>query len=126
MADLRASDGYPPLSHGICSICRAPVLDVIPKESTVELAPPDEIDILNYEIIQVNIVLGVQELLQAYDQWLQLEGMAPLSFFIWMALTEKYPNYDNPEALILAAQHFSELPIEQFDQLNNNNNNDGI
>ncbi len=97
MQDLRSEEGYPPIEECICPVCRTPVSDLKPKE-IIHSAPP----------LQINIILTTDEIYTAFLNWQQSDRVAPLSWYIWVTLCEKYPSYDY-DGLVTIAYVFADL-----------------
>ena len=95
MQELRNEEGYPPLEECVCPVCRSPVPDMKP-------AP-------RVEPILVDVVLDNEEMRNAYQMWETSSRTAPLNWYIWMELCNKYPDYENQEGLITAAHTFEQL-----------------
>ena len=101
LQELRAEEGYPPIDECTCPICRTAVPDMKPKE-----APP--VPPLNTGTMEFDVLLTQNEMLTVYHAWEQSTQQAPLRWYIWVALSEKYPD-ENQDNLITAATAFEQF-----------------
>ncbi len=97
MQELRVQEGFPPLSEGMCAICRAPVPDVIPKQ--VELGPAGS---------TVSVQLSNTDVHTAMLSWMVFGG--PFSMHIWVKLREQYPE-EQPLGLLLVAGFLTDILV---------------
>jgi len=55
-----------------------------------------------------SIILTTDEIYTAFLNWQQSDRVAPLSWYIWVTLCEKYPSYDY-DGLVTIAYVFADL-----------------
>jgi len=95
MQELRSIEGYPPLKEAVCSVCRAPVPGIIPKDPPITA--------------EINISEHILQEVYTYYMANNYNNDLTLAFLIWVELCVLYPNYHAPDLLIIAAQSFAEL-----------------
>lgn len=86
LQDIRTQDGFPPIDTCCCPICRRPVPGLKPKQAQ----PVKPLAAIH---------LDCHELNHSYTAWETSDRIAPLSWYLWIAFSEKYPEF-NPEELI--------------------------
>jgi hypothetical protein len=98
LQEIRATEGYPPIEVCSCPVCRTSVPGMKPTE-----APP--VPSFN---VNVDVTLDYSEMNVAFQDWVQSDRTAPLSWYIWTILSEKYPNEDS-ESIITIADAFEQM-----------------
>jgi hypothetical protein len=112
LQEIRHQDGYPPIYECLCPICRKPVPDLKPK--IIDISDNLIMDISSNNISNIDLYLTRQEIYNIFDNWLRSTVFTPLSFFIWVKLNEKYPDYEDQDLLILASTMFENLLLPNF------------
>ena len=97
MQEIRAADGYPPIDECYCPICKASVPGMKPIE-----APP-------VPSLLTAATLTTGELREAFQAWEESDRAAPISWYIWVLLSEKYPQYNDDQELVILSTMFEHL-----------------
>ncbi len=98
LQEIRANEGYPPIEVCSCPVCRTSVQGMKPKE-----APP--VPSFN---VNVDVTLNYLEMNIAFQDWIQSDRTAPLSWYIWVILSEKYPD-ETSESMLTVANAFEHM-----------------
>lgn len=97
LQEIRAAEGYPPIVECYCPLCKQPVPDMKP------------VQLDSTTINGLDVVLEDAELFSAFREWERKGGDIPISWYLWLKLLEKYPDYGNPQRLVAVADLYQYL-----------------